>query len=293
MDQAFHDLIKKTKDGAVGKLRYNNTSHVIFIPQQQFITIRRDKLGEFLEGYCSLVFKGEGMYSIAEMNERDMPVISLMTFQFNKVSIGDDEMFNDIFLAELIFAWQKGCTECLLLSETHEELTCIVLESDRSWQEGDSSFYQVKLQFPLCKTESSNIAKIREKAIYTLRRKNTMRLLQVTPEHDWDKIIDANAHTDPLLLYKSIKAPNRPKMTLSKIYSEITEDDLSKGIVNTYTLDQIFNPRSHTFVTQGLVAQDIFGSETNPDKDDPLFWLPLILSVNYSNSITLQKDEEP
>ncbi len=290
MDAALHELIRRTKDNVLtGKYRNQDVSHVILLPQQQFLTIRRDKLTEFWEGYCELVYKGEGTYAIAEVNERDMPVVTMMTFQFNKENIGEDELFTDKFLAELIYAFQQGINEKLNLSESKTELICIPLESENTWQEGNSTFFQVRLQFPLCRTESATISKIREKAITVLRRRNALKELKVSPENDWDKIIDPHTHLEPLPLYKSVKANGRPKMTLTAVYDEITEEHLEKNVVPIFQLGNAFNARTHSHVAQGLISEEIFDDEENPDKADPLFWLPLILSTNYASTIVLPK----
>ena len=292
MDAALHDLIRRTKDNTLaGKYRNGDVSHVIFLPQQQFLTIRRDKLSEFWEGYCRLVYNGEGIYALAEVNERDMPVVTGMTFQFNKDNVGDNELFTDKFLIEMIYAWQQAIADKQYLSETRSELTCVSLESERSWQEGNSAYFQVRLQFPLCRTESSSISKIREKAISILRRRNALKELQVSPENDWDKIVDPHVHLEPLLLYKSVRAIGRPKMTLTAIYGEITEEHLEKNVVPVFRLEDAFDPRAHSYVNQGLISEEIFDANNDRDKADPLFWLPLILSVNYSNAIVLAKNE--
>ena len=291
MDTSLQDLIRRTKDNIPsGKYRNADVSHVVLIPQQQFLTIRRDLLSEFWEGYCDLVYKGKGTYSIAEINEKDMPVIASMTFQFNRDNLTDDDIFTDRFLAELIYAWQQAIIDKLHLSPSETELICLPLESEICWQEGNSTLFQVRLHFPLCKTESKSITKIREKAISILRRRNALKELKVSPENDWDKIVDPHAHLEPLLLYKSISANGRPMMTLTAVYGKIDEDHLQKELVPIYSLDSVFDPRAHTYIGQGLISEDIFESD-NPDKDDPFFWLPLILSVKYSGSIVLPKTD--
>lgn len=278
MDSSLHELLSQVKDNKPG------ASHVTFIPQQQFHSIRRDRLGEFWEGYSRIVYKGEGIYSLAEMNQRDMPVVTIMTFEFNQ-NEGTD-LFTDKFLLELIYAWQKAIDDKLYLSENRQELICVVLESERAWNEGNITLYQVRLQFPLCKTDAENISRIRERAISILRRRNATRLLEVSPENDWEKIIDPNTHFEPLLLYKSVRS-NRPKMTLSGVYDEVTEEHMSKDYAQTYDLRDAFDPRYHSDVVNGLVSDDIF------DESDAIYWLPLILSINYTSSPTFMKEEPP
>lgn len=296
MDASLHDLIRRTKDVNTGKYRNNDVSHVLFIPQQQFITIKRDRLEEFWEDYCKLVYKGEGVYSIAEVNGRDMPVVSTMTLQFNKDNVGDladEELFSDKFLIEVIYAWQQAVKAKLQVSDSNTELTCVVLESDKCWQENNVIYFQIYLHFPLCKTDSNSISKIRDKAISILRKRNATKELRVAPENDWDKIIDAQVHLEPLLLYKSVRIAGRPKITLTGVYGEIYEEHLEKEVAPIYELGQAFDPASHAYFSQGLISEDIFeNQDNNPDKADPLFWLPLILSLNYSNSIVLPRDDE-
>lgn len=292
MDAALHDLIKRTKDNTNFSRQRNNASHIMLIPQLQYISIRRDKYNEFWEGYCSLVYKGESTYALAEINTPDMPVVAIMTFQFNTNDVGSDELFNDAFLMELIYAYQEGIKDKVNLSLGRSELTCVQLESERTYQEGNSTFYQVRLQFPHCLTETGTISKIREKAISVLRRRNAMKELKVSPENDWDRIIDSVAHLEPLPLYKSIKAIGRPKMTLTAVYGEIGEEHLGKDVAPLFKLEDIFDPRAHSYFSQGLIDEEILeNNDGNLGKSDPLFWLPLILSTSYSNSIVLPKLE--
>ena len=89
MEQGLYNLILKTKEPSISKHRNGDATHMIYYPQQQFITIKRANFEEFWRGYCDLVYKGDGNYSIAEINTRDMPVLALLTFKFNKDNIGD------------------------------------------------------------------------------------------------------------------------------------------------------------------------------------------------------------
>ena len=292
MDNSLNDLIRRTRDNTSNsKYRNGDVSHVILIPNQQFITIKRTKLEEFWLDYCKMVYKGEGTYSLAEMNDRDMPVVVMMTFRFNRENISD-EIFTDKFLIELIYAWQEAIKDKLDVSYDKRELACICLESQAPWQEGNSTFYEVRFQFPYCKTESTSISKIRDKAISILRKRNSLKLLEATPENDWDKIVDPHAHLEPLLLYKGIRAVGRPRLTFSSAYDEITPSHLKNEEVAVLELRNTFDPRSHSCVIQGLIHEEIFEEAKDADRIDPLFWLPLILSVNYSNTLVLAKTED-
>ena len=294
MDTILYDLIRRTKDTASKNFRTSDVTHIAYVPTQQFITIKRENLQEFWEGYCKLVYKGDGTYSLAEMNEKDMPVVTIMTFQFNRESIADGvSLFTDKFLLELIYAWQQALTDKLHLSENKTELTCVALESDKPWQEGNSTYYQVRLQFPFCKTESSIISKIRERAISILRRRNATRQLEVAPEGDWDKIIDPLSHLEPLLMYKSVRTQGRPMMTFNNVYDEITQEHFNKDFAPVFELNTTFEPGNHTHFDQGLISDDIFeDSNGSPDKDDAMYWLPFILSVNYSKQIVLPRNDD-
>ena len=290
MEQGLYNLILKTKEPSASKHRNGDATHMIYYPQQQFITIKRANFEEFWYGYCDLVYKGDGNYSIAEINTRDMPVLALLTFKFNKDNIGDRDIFPDKFLYELIYAWQKAIDDRLYISESRRELYCIALESDMSYQEGNSMVFQVRLQFPFCRTDNNSVSRIREKAISVLRRRNSLKLLETTPENDWDKIVESQAHNEPLLLYKSDKVPNRPKLNITNVYDEITPEDIEKNKVKELDLGQTFDPSEHSLFKQGMTDPKIL-EET--DNTDPLFWLPLILSINYSNLIVLNKEDTP
>lgn len=292
MDLTFQELVK---NNLKTKISNKEATHILTFPYQQYLAIDRSKMGNFWESYCQIAYNdNKGKYNhqlaLAEINQGDMPVISLITLKFNTENILMESSISGLFVAELVYAWQQAILDKLNISSEKIELTCIVLESEEWWYEKNFAFLQYRIQFPLCRTSVTTISSIREKAISILSRRKAMQHLPVTPEGDWKTIIDSIVHLEPLLLFRGTRGGSSKKLSFLNIYDVITEDNLEKEECPILPLEDCLLPQTHSDVLSGLIPQEIFRGG-KPEKKDAIYWLPLILSVNYSNTIAVAKTE--
>lgn len=300
MEPLLRELLRDTSDADSNENPAQFTHVTLYGPRARW-SIRPHNLTPFWVGYCRLVRDyPQTNLCLAERPQDVMPVIIESTFRF----IGDPneswEPFDDDFLHSFISCVQEVILEHFEISLGHMELACCVLEPEQMWQEqvegneyssrGEESHCvtKLRLQFPYCRVDASLQSRLlRPKLIQLLHTKNIMRKLTRQPLGDWDQIISSTTMNEPVVMYGSSEAPDRPKLILNRIFGSITQETLEDGSeIKSAELEDAFIPTNHTDVQRNVVNADIFADE---EKDH---WLPLFLSLGYWPSIVLPKEKE-
>jgi hypothetical protein len=287
IDPRLHDLLKTTKSDDSVMDTKGSTYISMYNPRSRW---NISKLTEFWNGYCDIVYEGNGNYCIAEIAEEYMPIIAECTLKFNQSEINDPNIsiYDDDFLLAIAYCYQQAIKDILQISETQRELICVILTSEQYWIDDDEYvIIQFRIQFPYCKTyykvQNENI---RNRVIQFLRIYNVMARLKVKPVNDWVDIIKYITPSDPILLYRSSDRIYKPKMVLEHIYGPITPDHIAINTGPSLELWQVFTPENHHYVQEGLIKRGIF--EENHSYE---YWLPLFLSIHYSNVRTFLIDK--
>ena len=240
----------------------------------------------FWNGYCEMIKNNpEGEFCLAEMAEKHMPVMVDCTFKFHPIS---KEYYNDDFIAGFIYCYQTAIERVFKISSTKRELYCCVLASE-NYLEDNLAFVHIKLQFPFCKTLPSDQSRIlRPLALQLLRTENVISKLDHQPVNNWETIIDPLSGEKPTLLYGSKDKPNIPCLDLIYIIDFVYNDNENLRYNKFLELEQIFDLTEHNQVISGIVPSSMFC-----DNSDLEFWLPMFLSINYCNNITVAKFSPP
>lgn len=307
--QALSKLIKEVSDEVDGDSE--TAGYYSYFNPKKFWSVRTSDMDKFWTGYCNLVdadYRGEsiGVMAIGENPSKFVPILVDCTLKFqtghkrltkskensgesDNVDLNVDEWL-DKFILSLTYCYQRAIMDNLIISDTRAELISCVFTQDRELYEDNFRVIQVKLQFPYCKTESHIQSRlIIPSAISYLRQLNVIGIFPQQPIGDWDsqQVISKISANNPWPLYGSITKPNESKMSLSMIIAEITEEDFESNTIREIEFDQAFDPKAHKYILEGLVSRDF----VTQHEDDPNFYIPFVLSLNYCNSITKPKPE--
>jgi phage/plasmid-associated DNA primase len=305
MDPELYSLIQATKaDPQTSGLSFGRAppadthTHMSMWGPCHRWTIRSDQMSTFWSRYCEIVDEtrtltvGQGNWSLAERPQEQMPIICESILRFQNADI--HEAYGNDFILAVIACYQTAMLELLQITESSVEFICCVLESVQMWEEpadpktGEPATmaHQFRLQFPYCKTSAVVQSQIiRPRAIQLLREQNVISRLPQQPINDWEAIINAKVAVEPLTLYRSTSASNRPRMEFRYIYGPILEEHIEAGSAPVLELTEVFQPSNHNHVQQGIVSVSTFADEQQPEH-----WIPLFLSVNYWIMITLPKE---
>ena len=156
-------------------------------------------------------------------------------------------------------------------------MICCFLESE-TWFDGNFINKLVRLQFPNIQIDINNQIKIIKKEFITEFRKlkytNRFDILPIGDIGDWILDIKQTAW-----MYRSKLDKKGCCLQFKKIYEVCNNDELDE-----IDLDDVFEPNNHTYIKTGKLDFDFIEKEERKD-----FWLPIFLSVNYSNNIILPK----
>lgn len=287
MDTRLHDLLRTTKSDDTPKNSDAWTHMSMYSPHARW-NIASSKLTEFWNGYCDIVYEGEGNYCIAEKPQGHMPIIADCTLKFYLLENTKDTLYDEGFLLAMVYCYQQAISDLLQISQSQIELICVILTSERNWIVDGNIVTQFRIQFPYCKTDlPTQIRMIRPRVIQLLRIYNVIARLPYQPVNDWEVIIDPIGPQEPVLLYRSTSQIDRPKMILEHIYGPITPDHIETKTGPMLELSQVFTPSNHHQIQQGLIRAEILEENHNFE-----YWLPLFLSVHYWEGITLPKNQQ-
>lgn len=266
-------------------------THVSYYGPKAKWNIKSNELADFWKKYCDLVYDKNGNFCLGERPQDYMPVLSRLTLRFHDNN-GEDP-YGDDFVMSVVYCYQQAMMEILQISDDGFELICCVLEQDVQYVENNDLVYQIVLQFPYCRTDIPVQTKlIRPRVIQLLRMDNVVSRLSQQPINDWENILDPLVPQEPWPLYASKINSDYPPLVLNKIYKLIDIEHIESSKGPEIELQEIFFIQNHSYVQQGLIPITMFLEHdeiNNIENFDRDFWLPMFLSINYSNKVTLPK----
>ncbi len=267
------------------------------------------KMPHFLRRYCELVHEDEEnsgndpkdryhFLNIAEpLTGKTSPLVSKFFFKFgiNKEELDSINLITNEFVQTLVFAYQRAMADLLNISSEMREFTTVVLQTP-IWTVKDISYYILELRFPYCVVDKNfQKTKLRAEIISNLRRLNLIANLPVSPNNDWEEIMQPQE--DYLPLYRSSAEPSFPIHSLRTIYTVLNDVDDDAQI----ELAEVFNPRKHRYIREKEIkikfseneeenGDDEDDEESDNEEDIDLDkWFPLFLSAHYWNKVTTVK----
>jgi len=281
MDGTLLDLIRNSRaqDGAT----YTHVS--LYGPNEKW-NIKSNELYNFWKKYCLLVNEKDGRYCLAEKSQDYMPILSKCTLRF-QIERNLFEAYGEDFILSVVYCYQQAMLNLLQISIKGHELVCCVLEPDVDYYEDNIIVCQFALQFPYCRTETLFQTRVfRQYVIQLLRHENVMAKLPHQPINDWETIIDPLVPQEPWLMYKSTDHPNHPPLLLSHIYGKVEREHIETVNGPELELTDVFLPENHKYIQQELFPASILSGDFDHD-----LWVPLFLSVDYWDKVTLPKTD--
>jgi hypothetical protein len=289
MDPSLIELLSEVTD-SVQLDDISGTLVSYFGPRGRY-TIKHGEHSKFWTRYCQMTNDEETnnrvrKLCLGETFTLNAPVIASYTLRFPS-SLGDDgtnELFSEDFIRALVFCYQEAIFEKMAISDTLSELVCCVLEASVDTIVGDQLFVRIRLQFPYCRVDL-NIQKnvLRPRVIELLRLHNVISRLIQQPNNDWDEILDPKVTETAWPLYLSITNTDQPKLSMSHTYSRLNLANIDDGSDRDIAIDEAFFPTEHGQVKKRLISPDIF------DEYSLEYWLPMFLSMEYCQAITIPR----
>ena len=277
MDASLYELIKNSRAADA-----NTYTHVSYYGPNAKWYIKSNELTTFWQKYCELVNNKNGNYCLGEKAQDIMPILAKGTLKFYNDDIKEEAYGND-FITSIVYCYQQAILELFEISDSCIELICCVLEPEKDCIEDGILNCQFLLQFPYCRTDAILQTRLfRQKVIQILRSENVISRLSHQPINDWENILDPLVSQEPLPLYKSTINQNYPELILKHIYGKIEHEMIDDP--SELELMEVFTPKNHNNVLQGLVTASLFSGEIDYE-----YWLPMFLSINYWNRVTLIK----
>jgi phage/plasmid-associated DNA primase len=298
MTSICQDLI-----GSIHKISHdadaNSGTHIQYFNPKKYVTV--DNYESFWVDYCNLLSNKEkgrifGIFNIGEKVSKNVPIIVDCTVKFRKTDTPHSENanWNDNFILELVYAYQRAMSETLLIeSDSDQEYIAVIMETDQvNYDQEDNRIYHYKIQFPFCKVEQSIQKRvIRPRAIYYLQKRNSMAVFSETPIEDWEKMISSSSVDSYVPLYGSVSDPKMPVLIATNVHPRLSiiNDDISDDILE---LNQIFDPTEYALMSdEHIDTEGPLFERYAEDREDINYYLPLLLSVHfYKGTIRLKPE---
>jgi phage/plasmid-associated DNA primase len=275
MDSDFLEIL--TRHGCENTENFNFVSQ--YGPDKHW---NINNLSDFWFDYCSKVYEKnlKGIVyksSIAERVQEYMPIVVKMDLKFsNEKKMPEGGYYSDKFILDVIRCFQETIEEHIEISPTKYELYCVVLDNKEPVLIDKYLKLSVQLHFPLCKLESSLYANlILPSAVEKMKSSVVLTKLNQFPLNDYNDIFDFGSCSRSMTLYGSTRTPQDQKLYRNQIYNIITQQHVDAESGPTISLSDLpFDKHPHT---------SKFG------KKNEEFYIPLLLSVNYWDTVCTQR----
>jgi len=184
--------------------------------------------------YCNLVSEiPDSNICLAERSQEVMPLLIKFTFRYNFID-ENQRFYDNKFLQWICYYCQQVLNENYDINDFQLESTVAILESITHWVENNeetgerSILNEIRLQFPYAKihdTEQYRI--IRPRLIQLLRNNNVISKMTTQPLNEWEQIISSTLVNKPVVMYGSSESMSKPKLRLTHIWSQITQEILN------------------------------------------------------------------
>lgn len=294
MDAKVAELIRN--HSAPNSAAVSGIAYASLYGSKSRFAVAPQKMAEFLDGYCALAVEDETAEEEADNFQtlglslgevamtKTLPLMVPMLFKFHLAPENRDDpsLYGEDFIKAIVHAIQILMGEKLDLSSKMSEFMCVVLES-RPWHTGETTFVEMRFQFPYAQVDSGYQQKIfRPELIKKFRQMKIASRLEVEAVGDWDTIVQDIKDVVPLYRSKddAVKCP----LGLTHIFAYIQEDQIDSHDVQELDLKPIFVPSHHSFIYTNVVTNAFLAKEV-----DVRHWLPLFLSINFWSGVTHPK----
>ena len=278
-----------------------NSDFVSTFSPKKYWKLNDHEYENFWDGYCNIldnISKGKstGLLNLAERVDKYCPVVCDCTIKFNKNDTPGlfSSQWTDKFVIELVYAYQKAIFDNLLIDNNGKSVEGIafVMELDQEHYDSDGNLtYLYRIQFPFCRVEPLVQKRIlKNRAIQILNKRKVINIFPETPAGDWDKFISSNSVDEYVTMYGSVSSPSKQPLKLTKIYDKISLEDIENDTFDEYDVEEIINeicvPARHRYVRNGLISPSSFFIDMENEDckaTDNLYYIPFILSINYSD----------
>ena len=295
MERSINELIEtyKNKDGS-GGFSYQKT----YGSDKEVYLIDIHNLGDFWKEYCNMASTNESEnnevdninkikgLSLGESITKESPIIFNMNFIFSDCDTNEDIEIPDPLIFACVSSIQDVINSLLFVSEESAENLCVYLESP-TWKDGPLSRKNIRFHFPFTRVDKDfQKNKIRPLVIKKLEELKALSYFKkCSPISSWDGIIKNFDKIVPLYgsVEKSSDKPLKYKFTFPGVEEEQIDTSTFADFLTENEEDYItrFETKYHSYAQKNYIDSDMLD-----DKLDNLFWLPLILSVDYHTSMT-------
>lgn len=249
-----------------------------------------------------MIIHSESPPMLGERVGETMPAVSEFVFRFKNADMEESKPYGDKLLTMLITTHQDLIDYFFVVSATSSEKLCYVCESTR-WEEGNYSFFKIRLQFPFCVTTKEFMQRDFSKKFFEQLEQNDIdEFFSIPCMSSWKQAYQAIS--DNYEMYGSVKNPKCSPVRVTKILSEVyEEEDLSHSsyydsIKNMNSREFLGNKKAlymnHAFIGDDMkeFALKIENDFDDDDEDTYLRYLyPILLSLNFKTTKTKNKFE--
>lgn len=258
--------------------------------------ISASKFPPFFKEYCSLVEDNKDL-SLSEMIPQDQEIIPLIGnfhFRFDD-DHRDGEIYNDSFPLALVNCYRQTISDIFESTETLSEYYCFFMEAEPYFGDDHQTFVNIRVQFPWCRMKNNFYhMKFRPQLILNLLREKVSDYFIPILLSNWEesledfKCLSKNGFIDRIPLYGSKYSSLFEPVSLRYIFESELENIENADLSKYMNIDfSDISPKSHSVIAKRLTNSNIISELER----GPAFWLPVILSYNYCDTIMVPVSE--
>ena len=300
MENKISDIIRQATEEKIGsKIFYSS-----FWPREQKFEVSYNGFTNFIQNYCSCVFStiqkknldyaqaqtGASSYDATsygtsfgeEATDGRVPVMINMKFEISDLEVVT--IYSPKFIYICTSLIQEAIMEHFIISNNLVELTCFLLETD-IWSENGLQYSQIRFHFPYTLVDIDYMnSKFIPSIISTFSVEKVLNFLTVTPLISLKDIIIPQTNT--VITHGGKLSIKHAPLCLTTIlghieYDKIPEQDIEVTSFCIPLAGTQITPLQNSFFSRRLIDSSLI--ETI---DNPIFWIPLILSIHFNNAIT-------
>ena len=301
MENKVADLIRQATEDKTGSRIF----YMSLWPRERKFEISCSGFNQFIINYCEMIFStiqhkndaheqklinpnyqydtnafGCPFAEVADNNRVPLMVTMLVEVQDNE----HIKFYGQKFIYTCTSIIQQSIINLFEVNNDMHELKCFVLESD-IWSDNGKQYIQIRFHFPFTLVDIEYINNtFYPHIIKEFNSENILHLMMVTPIVSIDKIVQKQTEVviSPGCKSNQRHAPMTLKYLLNYIDGEqIPRDNCDVPDFSFSLIDSSISPYLNTFFSKRLIEGGVIESV-----DDPIFWLPLILSVHFTGAIT-------
>lgn len=300
MENKINDIMRQATEDRIGsKIFYSS-----LWPREKKFEVSYSGFTQFITNYCaiihstiqeksraySLASSSDGTYDATmygcsfaeEAVDNRVPIMVNMKFE-----ISDQEVIN-IYTPKFIYICTSIIQEAIIhffnVSDNLTEVICFLLESD-IWSENGKQYTSIRFQFPYTLVDIDYINNTFLPYILSeFASENVLHFLTVTPLISLKEII--LPQTSTVVSHGCKTSSKHSPLCLTSIlrfisFNSIPEQDMEISEFFIPLANSSITPLQNSLFSRRFVDQSILDYI-----DDPVYWIPLILSIHFTAGIT-------